>query len=108
MALLTELPPEILHNILRFVNPADLAWISRICKTLCYSIKGNTTLFRDVYLAHFDLPPRTHDVDWEQALKSVVRLQAVCRRSGIEEKVGPALSALRFCHPDQMFTIRWV
>lgn len=87
MALLRELPPEIIHNILRFVDPADLAWIARICKTLQYSIKGNTTLFRDVYLAHYDNPPSRDDVNWEQALKDIVRLQKVCRRSGIENKV---------------------
>ncbi|ETS82573.1 hypothetical protein PFICI_04449 [Pestalotiopsis fici W106-1] len=86
MTLLTELPPEILHNILRFVNPEDLAWISRICKTLCYSIKDNPTLFRDVYLAHLDEPRAGHDVDWERALKAAVRLQTVCRRTNIEEK----------------------
>lgn len=87
MALLTELPPEILHNILRFVDPEDLAWISRICKTLYYSIKDNLTLFKDVYLAHLDEPQPGHDVDWEQALKAAIRLQTVCRRSSIAEKV---------------------
>ncbi|KAK6085708.1 hypothetical protein SCUP515_00815 [Seiridium cupressi] len=86
MAMLTELPPEILHNILRFVDPPDLAWISRICKTLCHSIKDNTILFRDVYLAHFDVPPSSDDVNWERALKDAVRLQVVCRRSGVENK----------------------
>ncbi|KAI4603336.1 hypothetical protein KJ359_006129 [Pestalotiopsis sp. 9143b] len=86
MALLTELPPEILHNILRFVDPEDLAWISRICKTLYYSIKDNLTLFKDVYLAHLDEPQPGHDVDWEQALKAAIRLQTVCRRSSIAEK----------------------
>lgn len=86
MAQLTELPPEIIHNILRFVDPPDLAWISSICRTFRYSISGNSTLFRDVYLAHFDLPPHD-DVNWEQALKDAVRLQVVCRRPGVANKV---------------------
>lgn len=87
MALITELPPEIIHNVLRFVDPPDLAWVSRICKIFHYSIKGNPTLFRDVYRAHFDTPSCCDDVNWEQALKDVVRLQVVCRRTGVENKV---------------------
>lgn len=101
MALLTDLPPEIIHNVLRFVDPPDLAWISRVCKTFCYSIKGNSTLFKDVYLAHFDIPP-TNDVHWEEALKDVVRLQTVCRGPGVENKVRPAsppLSAIAHNEP---------
>jgi hypothetical protein len=87
MVLLTELPPEIIHNVLRFVDPPDLSWIPRISKTLYYSVKGNATLFKHVYLAHLDRPPNNGDIDWEQNLKDVVRLQVVCNRDSIEEKV---------------------
>ncbi|KAH8681249.1 F-box domain-containing protein [Xylariales sp. PMI_506] len=85
MVLLTDLPPEILHNILRFVDPPDLARIPRICKTFNYSITGNAVLFREVYLAHFDAPP-TDDIAWEQSLKDIVRLQSVCNQDGVENK----------------------
>jgi hypothetical protein len=91
MALLTDLPPEIIHNVLRYVDAPDLAWISRVCKTFCYSIKGNQTLFRDVYLAHYDAPQKGVDVNWEQVLKDVVRLQVVCRRPRVEDKVGQTI-----------------
>lgn len=86
MVLLTELPPEIIHNILSFVEPSDLAWIPAICKTLYYSVKGNTAVFKQVYLAHFD-SPSSRDVDWEHNLKDLVRLQVVCGREGIDKKV---------------------
>ncbi|KAI1877032.1 uncharacterized protein JN550_001104 [Neoarthrinium moseri] len=85
MVLVTELPPEIIHNVFRFVDPPDLAWIPRVCKSFHYAIRGNPMLFKDVYTAHFDNPPRD-DVDWEQILKDVVRLQVVCRRPGVEDK----------------------
>ncbi|KAH8197197.1 hypothetical protein TruAng_008651 [Truncatella angustata] len=71
MALLTELPPEIIHNVLRVFH---------------YSVKGNPTVFRDVYLAHYDAPASVDDVDWERALKDVVRLQVVCSRQGADKK----------------------
>ncbi|KAI0132050.1 hypothetical protein BJ170DRAFT_229096 [Xylariales sp. AK1849] len=85
MVLLTELPPEIIHNVLRFVDPRDLAWIPRVCKKMQYSVKGNITLFKHVYLAHFDVPP-SHDVNWEQNLKDIERMHIVCRRDGVENK----------------------
>lgn len=87
MVLITELPPEIIHNVLRFVDPPDLAWIPRISKTFLFSTRSNPMLFRNVYLAHFDTPPTNQDVNWEQLLKDAVRLQVVCRRPGVENKV---------------------
>jgi hypothetical protein len=86
MVLLTELPPEIIHNILRFVEPRDLAWIPRICWALYHSVKDNKTLFKDVYLANYDTPP-SGDIEWEQNLKNVVHLQVICRRDGVDSKV---------------------
>jgi hypothetical protein len=86
MVLLTDLPPEIILNVLSFVDPSDLAIIPPTCKALNYAIKGNSTLFKHVYLAHLDTPA-SKDVDWEQALKNVVRLQVVCGSDGVENKV---------------------
>lgn len=85
MVLFIDLPPEIIYNVLRFVEPSDLAWIPRICKTLYHSVAGNTWLFKQIYLAHLDVP-RSDDVNWEQSLKATVRLQVVCGRKGIENK----------------------
>ncbi|KAI0008577.1 hypothetical protein F4779DRAFT_618455 [Xylariaceae sp. FL0662B] len=85
MSLLTDLPPEILHHVLGHVDPPDLAWIPRICKSLYYTVTGNTHLFKLVYLNHLDKPPRDQ-IDWEKALKDTVRLQVICRRASLKDK----------------------
>lgn len=89
MPLVTELPLEIIHNVLRFLGPEDLASVPRTCKRLNCAIRGNSTLFKGVYLAHFDTPSAQCHVNWESALKDLVRLQIVCRRHDVESKVSP-------------------
>ncbi|KAI1102171.1 hypothetical protein F4804DRAFT_343440 [Jackrogersella minutella] len=86
MVLLTELPPEIAQYVLGYVDPPDLAWIPRICKSFYHTVKGNASLFKAVYLAKFDKPPNESDPDWEQALKNAVRLQVICRRDHVQDK----------------------
>ncbi|KAI5866779.1 hypothetical protein GGS23DRAFT_552043 [Durotheca rogersii] len=86
MVLLTELPPEILQHVLGFVDPPDLAWIPRICKSFYHTVAGNTSLFRAVYLNNFDNPTDRSAVNWEQDLKNAVRLQIICRRENVEDK----------------------
>ncbi|ORY65473.1 uncharacterized protein BCR38DRAFT_432883 [Pseudomassariella vexata] len=85
MVLITGLPPEIIHNILTFVDPADLVWIPRVCTSFHYSVAQNKSLFKHVYLGYFDTP-ENHDIDFEHILKDWVRLQVVCRRKGVENK----------------------
>lgn len=87
MAVLTELPPETIHDILKYVDPADLAWIPRACKALYHAVADNATLFKEVYLRRLDTPPGGQ-ADWEQALKDLVRLQVICSRARVEDKVG--------------------
>ncbi|KAI0834050.1 hypothetical protein F5Y06DRAFT_279715 [Hypoxylon sp. FL0890] len=86
MVLLTELPPEILQHILGYVDPPDLAWIPLICKSFYHTVKGNTTLFKLVYLNNFDTPPANSNVDWEKAVKDTVRLQVICQRNLVQDK----------------------
>lgn len=50
MAVLTHLPPEILHNIFKDVDPEDLARIPLTCRSLNNFIKGNNALCRAIYL----------------------------------------------------------
>ncbi|KAI3322193.1 hypothetical protein HD806DRAFT_501267 [Xylariaceae sp. AK1471] len=85
MVLLTELPPELIYHILGYVDPQDLAWIPRTCKSFYHAVNANTSLFRRVYLNHLDVPPRG-DVSWEQALKDLVRLRVICGRSDVDAK----------------------
>ncbi|KAI1498717.1 hypothetical protein F5X99DRAFT_392444 [Biscogniauxia marginata] len=92
--ILTQLPPEIIHHILGYVDPSDLAWIPRICKNLYHAVTGNTTLFKQVYLRHLDTPREGHGVNWEQALKDVVRLQVILRSHNVDHKK----SELQFVH----------
>ncbi|KAI1281173.1 hypothetical protein F5Y07DRAFT_320984 [Xylaria sp. FL0933] len=84
MVLLTDLPPEIVYHILGYVDPQDLAWIPRTCKSLYHAVSANTTLFKQVYLNHLDVP--SGPVDWGRSLKDLVRLRHLCGRSGVDDK----------------------
>ncbi|RYO77957.1 hypothetical protein DL764_010161 [Monosporascus ibericus] len=86
MILLTELPPEILHNVLVHVDPPDLAWMPRICRTFYHAVSQNAPLFKEVYLRNFDTPPNSRELDWERAIRDLVRLQVVCRRTSVHDK----------------------
>ncbi|KAI1119408.1 hypothetical protein F5Y14DRAFT_395180 [Nemania sp. NC0429] len=83
--LLTDLPAEILHHILGYVDPPDLVWIPRICKRLYHAVSENSALFKRVYLRHLDAPPRG-PVDWERCLKDLVRLKKICGQDNIDKK----------------------
>ncbi|KAI0457784.1 hypothetical protein F5B21DRAFT_72505 [Xylaria acuta] len=85
MLLLTDLPPEIVHHILGYVDPQDVAWIPRTCKSLYHAIYANAPLFKHIYLNHLDAPSQG-PVDWEQSLKDLVRLQALCKRDHVDDK----------------------
>ncbi|KAI0447811.1 hypothetical protein F4803DRAFT_183664 [Xylaria telfairii] len=85
MPLLTDLPPEIVHHILGYVDPQDLAWIPRTCKSLYHAIRANRPLFKQIYLNHLDTPSEG-PVGWEQSLKDLVRLQALCNRENDDDK----------------------
>ncbi|KAI3331333.1 hypothetical protein F4824DRAFT_475427 [Ustulina deusta] len=93
MLLLTDLPPEIIYHIIGYVDPQDLAWIPRTCKSLYHAVSANATLFKQVYLNHLDAPP-AGPLDWEQSLKDLVRLRHLCDRSGVDDKK----EALDFVH----------
>lgn len=113
MPLLTQLPPEILHNVLSWVEPQDLLTIPRACRFLYQYIKGNMALARDVYLNFLvrenaslsissltsaqlyqmgqmlinhgqDAPP-TNDLDWEKEIHDLVRLKAICSRTDVDK-----------------------
>ncbi|KAI2469880.1 hypothetical protein F4781DRAFT_202992 [Annulohypoxylon bovei var. microspora] len=86
MVLLTELPPEIIQHVLGYVDPPDLAWVPRICKSFYYIVNGNASLFRAVYLNHYDSPPNNSNLNWEHALKNAIRLQVICRREDVHDK----------------------
>lgn len=86
MLLLTDLPPEIIHHVLGYVDPPDLAWIPRTCKTFYHAVHANTPLFREIYLNHLDPPPRGAIVDWEQSLKDLVRLGVLSKDDDVDHK----------------------
>jgi len=46
---ITQLPAEILHNILGFVEPADLGRLLLTCRYLYGFVDGNSALCRDIY-----------------------------------------------------------
>ncbi|KAL1861671.1 hypothetical protein VTK73DRAFT_6979 [Phialemonium thermophilum] len=87
MVLLTQLPPEILHNVLSYVLPEDLPQLCRVCRFLHSYISGNAVLCRDIYYSVLDLPVSGTDetIDWEQELKDYIKLKAICRHRGPEK-----------------------
>ncbi|EAQ88248.1 hypothetical protein CHGG_04867 [Chaetomium globosum CBS 148.51] len=76
-AALTNLPPEILHNILSYVEPEDLTWLPLTCRVFNNFIKGNNPLCRAIYLRVLDEPP-VKDLDFEQELHDILKLKQLC------------------------------
>lgn len=52
MVHLSQLPPELVSNVLSFVDPEDLPSINLTCSYLYHAVRGNTALFRALYLNH--------------------------------------------------------
>jgi len=52
--LLTQLPPETIHNILRHVDPDDLPNVAQTCRALYNFVVDNNPLCREIYLREFD------------------------------------------------------
>lgn len=100
MVLLTELPPEILHNVFIHVEPPDLACLPRVCRTFAHAVSQNVSLFKQVYLRSLDTPP-AHDgqkFDWIRAIQDLVRLQVICRRTYIDDKVRHVQPLSLYCY----------
>ncbi|KAF7543558.1 hypothetical protein G7Z17_g10638 [Cylindrodendrum hubeiense] len=83
--LLTNLPSEVLHLVLQWLDPADIVILPRVCSLLYAFTKGNKALCRAVYLKHLD-NPKDADLDWYAEVHDLVRLQVICRRSDAVEK----------------------
>ena len=47
---LLQFPPEIIHNILSLADPQTLLVVQKSCRFMYNYIKGNKTLYRDMYL----------------------------------------------------------
>ncbi|KAH8839194.1 hypothetical protein MCOR27_005831 [Pyricularia oryzae] len=93
---LTTLPPEILHNVLCFVRPRDLARVSRTNKHLNNFVQNNGPLCREIYLRLLDDPSESAasaDLDWQHELQDFVRLTRVCDKAWREKA-----SELSFVH----------
>ena len=105
MAALLALPPEILHNVLKAVDPQDLATLPRCCRALQTFISGNRQLFKELYLQRLasptdkaslsqlisaqDEPPRSvkdAEPDWEEGLHTLVSLQTILASYRDEKK----------------------
>ncbi|KAI6713175.1 F-box domain-containing protein [Diplocarpon mali] len=50
MTQLRRLPNEIIHNVLRFLDPVDLVHLSKSCKFLCSNIKNDGQFYKAIYL----------------------------------------------------------
>jgi hypothetical protein len=89
---LALIPPEIIEQVLIFLDPLDVAPFSQTCKRfydLVYPIQGNH-LWRALYLAQpFDDPRRAvtpylepsprESIDWRGSLQAIIRARTVLR-----------------------------
>ncbi|KAF5017448.1 hypothetical protein F66182_10618 [Fusarium sp. NRRL 66182] len=91
--LLTALPAEILHHILRWTEPADLIQLHRVSSALNNFIKTNRKLHRDVYMNSLD-KPRNLDLDYEKEIRDLVRLETMLNGQELVNKK----SDLSFVH----------
>ncbi|KAI9746333.1 MAG: hypothetical protein M1818_000045 [Claussenomyces sp. TS43310] len=90
MASLLTLPHEILHNILKWVGPIDLARLSCSCHALHSFISSNRSLFKEIVLQKLDGPSGTANNEepiWEEELHNLVKFQNVMNSELIETKI---------------------
>lgn len=88
---LALIPPEIIEQVLLFLDPLDVASFSQTCKSfydLVYPSQDNH-LWRTLYLAqpfddprraltsHLDRPPSESNIDWKGSLQAIVRARTV-------------------------------
>ncbi|PFH59517.1 hypothetical protein XA68_12220 [Ophiocordyceps unilateralis] len=86
MAHLALLPPEILHNIFRWLGPVDLLLLPFVCRIFRHHVEGNRALFHDAYRLLLDVPGEDVVLDWEAEVRRVARLESICRRATSAEK----------------------
>ncbi|CAG7560205.1 unnamed protein product [Fusarium equiseti] len=87
-----QLPTEILHHILQWVEPADLMRLPRVCSAF-KSITNSNKLYRDVYLNQLD-EPTDSKLDYEKEIRDLVKLERICT----SEEVYTQKSQLDFVH----------
>jgi hypothetical protein len=87
-----QLPTEILHHILQWVEPADLMRLPRVCSAL-KSITNSNKLYRDVYLNQLD-EPTDSKLDYEKEIRDLVKLERICT----SQEVYTQKSQLDFVH----------
>ncbi|CAF3533771.1 unnamed protein product [Fusarium graminearum] len=87
-----QLPTEILHHILQWVEPADLIRIPRVCSAF-RNITNSKKLYRDVYLNQLD-EPNDPKLDYEKEIRNLVKLERICT----SEEVYKQKSELDFVH----------
>jgi hypothetical protein len=89
---MTQIPPEIIEQVLLFLDPLDIATFSQTCKghrDLVYPPRpGDNHLWRALYLAqpfddprravtpHLDRPP-PESIDWKGSLQAIIRARTV-------------------------------
>ena len=115
---LTKLPHELLHNILKGVDPPDLEALSETCQKLRAFTKDNHQLFKDIYATYLvrvrleggidhvltaqDEPPDDCVPPWfdyQQALVDFVKSKRILEGNGtIDEKVCIDEPAAGECH----------
>ncbi|KAH6979517.1 hypothetical protein EDB82DRAFT_449350 [Fusarium venenatum] len=71
-----QLPTEILHHILQWVEPADLMRLPRVCSAF-KNITNSKKLYRDVYLNQLD-EPSDSKLDYEKEIRDLVNLARIC------------------------------
>ncbi len=76
MACLLELSHELLHCIFTEIEPADVASVSRTCRTLHSYVVGNRLLHKEIYIRRYDEPTINQtEPNWEEEMRKTVRLE---------------------------------
>ena len=117
MSTLLNQAPEVLHEIFKRAAPSDLASISSTCKFLNTFVTRDTLLWRQQYLAHFDLPAKTEtEPNWQHLLKTNINIEKLLKSSDVSLKTEEALirvvelasSLLQTATPSAVLNTAWL
>lgn len=83
MPSILDSPSEVLHDILYYTNPSDLASVAQSCRYLNTYVDRDLLLWRRQYLAYHDPPanPTSTEPAWADLLKRNISVQNLLRSS---------------------------
>lgn len=74
---LLDLSTELLHNVLTYVEPVDLATLSQACRPLRSYINSTRLLWKELYLNRYDDPKLDVEPSWQDELQRTIQLEKI-------------------------------